>query len=385
MVGAQVATSLLLLVGAALFVRTLSNLRAADLGFDRNNLLLFAVNPELRGYKGQRLKDIYDQITARLQLVPGVRFAAFVHNPAISGNASGGTVTGDVPAKANTNVAALQEVVGPAYFQAMGIRLLEGRTFDAGDTATSTPVAVLDQDLAVKLFGNESPIGHTVHNKREKVKRDYQIVGVASNAKYLSVRRAAPTLYMSYKQVPDIFIFQPHFIVRTWSNPHAVIGDVRRAISQIDPQLPIYNVLTQTEQIDLYLTQERMFADLVSMFGILALGLACVGLYGVMAYSVSRRTQEIGIRVALGAARSSVSAMVLREGMVVVLIGVAIGIPAAVGLMRLIQSLLWNVRPFDPAILAAAAAVLCVVALIAIAVPAYRATRIDPMEALRCE
>jgi ABC-type antimicrobial peptide transport system permease subunit len=173
--------------------------------------------------------------------------------------------------------------------------------------------------------------------------------------------------------------------VRTWSNPQAVIGDVRRAISQIDPQLPIYNVLTQTEQIDLYLTQERTFADLVSMFGILALGLACVGLYGAMAYSVSRRTQEIGIRVALGAPRSSVSAMVLREGMVVVLIGVAIGIPAAVGLMRLIQSLLWNVRPFDPAILAAAAAALCVVALIAIAVPAYRATRIDPMEALRCE
>jgi ABC-type antimicrobial peptide transport system permease subunit len=224
-----------------------------------------------------------------------------------------------------------------------------------------------------------------VHNKREKIKRDYQIVGVVSNAKYLSVRRAAPTLYMSYKQVPDIFMSQPHFVVRTWSNPQAVIGDVRRAISQIDPQLPIYNVLTQTEQIDLYLTQERTFADLVSMFGILALGLACVGLYGAMAYSVSRRTQEIGIRVALGAPRSSVSAMVLREGMVVVLIGVAIGIPAAVGLMRLIQSLLWNVRPFDPAILAAAAAALCVVALIAIAVPAYRATRIDPMEALRCE
>jgi ABC-type antimicrobial peptide transport system permease subunit len=178
---------------------------------------------------------------------------------------------------------------------------------------------------------------------------------------------------------------QPHFIVRTWSNPHAVVADVRRTIAQIDPQLPIYNVLTQTEQIDLYLTQERTFADLVSMFGILALILACVGLYGVMAYSVSRRTQEIGIRVALGAARSSVSAMVLREGMVVVLIGIAIGIPAAIGLMRFIRSLLWNVKPFDPAIMAATAAILCIVALIAIAVPAYRATRIDPMEALRCE
>ena len=386
MVAAQVATSLLLLVGAGLFVRTLSNLRAADLGFDRNNLLLFAVNPELRGYKGQRLKDVYDHITARLQLVPGVRSAAFAQLTAISGNASGARLTSDSPAKSNSNIDALQNIVGPAYFQAMGIRLLEGRTFGDTDTATSGPVAVLNQNLATKLFGDESPVGRVVHkasNPTSKV--DYQIIGVVSNAKYYSVRRPAATLYISYTQIPDLSMLQPHFIVRTSNDPHAVIGDVRRAISQIDPQLPIYNVLTQTEQIDLYLTQERTFADLVSMFGILALVLACVGLYGVLAYSVSRRTQEIGIRVALGAGRSAVSVMVLREGMAVVLIGIAIGIPAALGLTQMIRSLLWNVTPFNPAILVGAAAVMCAVALFAVAIPAYRAARIDPMEALRCE
>ena len=382
---AQVATSLLLLVGAGLFVRTLNNLRATDLGFDRNNLLLFAVDPELSGYKGQRLRDVYDQITVRLQLIPGVHSAAFAHQPAISGNTNGGRVASDKAERSNTSINALENVVGPAYFQTMRIRLLEGRAFSDADTATSAPVAVLNKGLATKLFGNESPIGHTVHNNIARTKQDFQIIGLVSDAKYYSVKDPAPTLYMSYKQAPDIFMRQPHFVVRTWSDPHAAVPDVRRAIAQIDPQLPIYNVITQTEQIDVSLRQERMLADLVSMFGILAVVLACVGLYGVMAYSVSRRTQEIGIRVALGAARSSVSAMVLRDGMVVVLIGIAIGIPAAIGLMRFIRSLLWNVKPFDPAIMAAAAAFLGVVSLIAIAVPAYRATQIDPMEALRCE
>ena len=386
LVVAQVATSVLLLVGAGLFVRTLNNLRGSDLGFDRNNLLLFGVDPGLNGYKGQRLRDVCDQITARLQLVPGVHSAAFAHQAAITGITDGGRVASDVVGKSNNITNALENVVGPAYFQAMSIRLLEGRWFGDEDTATSIPVAVLNKDLATKLFGNESPIGHTVHNNIARIKQDYQIIGVVGNAKYFSVKNdPAPTLYMSYKQAADTFMRQPHFIVRTWSDPHAVIADVRRAIAQIDPQLPIYNVITQTEQIEVSLRQERMFADLVSMFGVVALLLACVGLYGVMAYSVSRRTQEIGIRVALGAARGSVSAMVLREGMVVVLIGVGIGIPMALGLSRFIRSLLWNVQPFDPIALGTATAAMCAVALLAVMVPTYRATRIDPMKALRCE
>ncbi|HVH85667.1 MAG TPA: ABC transporter permease [Terriglobales bacterium] len=386
LVSTQVATSILLLMGAGLFARTLSNLRATDLGFDRNNLLLFAVDPELRGYKAQRLKDLLDQMTARLQLVPGVRSVAFVEHPAISGNRDGGRVISDLPAKSTDIVNALYNTVGPAYFDTMDIRLLEGRTFDARDTATSTPVALLNKDLAAKLFGNESPLGHIVHKDRFSIfKGDYQIIGVVSNAKYASLTQPAPTLYMSYKQAPDVLLRWSHFVKRTWANPHRVIADVRRAVAQIDQRLPIYGLITQTEQIDLSLRQERMFADLVSLFGVLALVLACVGLYGVMAYSVSRRTQEIGIRVALGADRAVVSAMVLREGMLVVLLGVGIGIPAAIALSRFIRSLLWNVQPFDPTTLAGAAIVMCAVALFAVAVPAYRATCIDPMQALKCE
>ena len=386
LVVAQVAASLLLLIGAGLFVRTLSNLRGTDLGFDRNNLLLFAIDPELRGYKGQRLKDLYDEITARLELVPGVRLAAFANHTAISGNSSAGPVMSDLPEKSTGAVNALQNVVGAAYFQTMGIRVLEGREFDDRDTTTSMPVAVLNKDLATKLFADTSPIGHIVHKDRIPMfKRDYQIIGVVTNAKYASITRPAPTLYTFYRQAPDLFMRQPHFVVRTSTNPYSVVADVRRGIAQIDQQLPIHNVITQTEQIDVSLRQERMFADLISMFGVLALLLACVGLYGVMAYSVSRRTQEIGIRVALGAGRAVVSAMVLREGMLVVLLGAGIGIPTAIGLSRLIRSLLWNVQPFDPTTLGSAAIVLCAVALLAIAVPAYRATCIDPMQALKCE
>ena len=385
LVTVQVTLSVLLLVGAGLFVRTLSNLRNSELGFEPNHLLLFGVDPMLNGYRDQRLRDLFDQITARVRLIPGVRSVAFVHHTVVSGSLSGGLVRTDLPNSSTKQMNAMFNVVGMDYFQTMGLRLVLGRNFQETDTATSQPAAVISKQLAMKLFGDASPIGQTLHTGRAVYKLDYQIVGVVNDAKYGGMKKSPPTYYAFYRQMPDRMMEGPHFAVRTQGNPRAVVAAVRHAISQIDAQLPIHNVITQNEEIDVSLRQERLFADLTSMFGILALLLACVGLYGIMAYSVWRRTQEIGIRMALGADRSSVSTMVLREAMRMVLLGVALGIPAAMGLSRLIARLLWNVRPFDPQTLVSSAAVMMTVALIATAIPARRATRIDPIQALRCE
>jgi predicted permease len=376
-----------LLVGAGLFVRTLNNLRNTNLGFDRNNLLLFGLDPSLSGYHRQKLRALLDQITGQLQLVPGVRSVAFAHVTPISHSMSGGDVGGDLPGHANDEAEAMYNVVGTDYFRTMRMKLLAGRNFGPQDTLTSTPVAVISKRLANKLFGKESPIGHTLHKDVHVAmyKRDYQIIGVVADAKYADVKRDFATYFLPYAQAQEVLLRGPSFVVRTGNDPHAVVADVRRAVAKVDPQLPIRDLRTQVEQIDLSLSQEILFADLTSTFGALALALACVGLYGTMAYSVSRRTREIGIRVALGADRQSLRAMVLREGLLVVSIGVAIGIPVAIGLSRLVSSLLWGVHPIDAKSLIAAPLLMILVAVIAIAVPTHRATRVDPMLALRCE
>ncbi|HET9744053.1 MAG TPA: ABC transporter permease [Terriglobales bacterium] len=386
LVAAQVALSVLLLVGAGLFVRTLENLRGTNLGFDSHNLLLFSVDPSLSGYHGQRLTNLLDEITARLQLVPGVRAVAFTHHTPVSEDMSGGVVNSDLPGK-RQDVDSMYNVVGADYFRVMGMRLLQGRTFDAQDSPTSTKVAVINQQLATKLFGSQSPLGHTVHKdpRWTMYKEDCQIIGVVNDAIYADLKHSDATLYTFYRQAPETFIREPGFMIRTWNNPHNVVADVRRAIAQIDPNLPIYGIRTETEQIDLTLRQQFLFAELTSLFGVLALLLASVGLYGIMAYSVTRRTREIGIRVALGADRRSLRAMVLRESMLLVGCGVVIGIPLAIGLSRLIHSLLWNVQPFDPQTLIGVALLMGVLAIAATSIPARRATRVDPLEALRCE
>lgn len=383
----QVSLSILLLVGAGLFVRTLNNLRNTNLGFDRNNLLLFGLDPALSGYHGQKLRSLLDEITAQIQLVPGVRSVAFAHVTPISDNMSGGDVSGDLPGHANDEAQAMYNVVGTDYFQTTRMNLLAGRNFGPQDTLSSTPVAVISKRLAKKLFGDESPIGHTLHKDVHVAmyKGDYQIIGVVADAKYADVKSDVNTYFLPYEQAQEVLLRGPSFVVRTRNDPHSVIAGIRRAVAQVDPQLPIRDLRTQVEQIDLSLSQEILFADLTSTFGALALLLACVGLYGTMAYSVSRRTREIGIRVALGADQQSLRAMVLREGLLVVATGIVIGIPAAIGLSRLVASLLWGVRPLDVQSLIAAPLLLIVVAVIAIAVPTHRATQVDPMLALRCE
>jgi predicted permease len=349
--------------------------------------LLFGLDPSLSGYHGQKLRALLDQVTGQLQLVPGVRSVAFAHVTPISHSMSGGDVGGDLPGHANDEAEAMYNVVGTDYFQTMRMKLLAGRNFGPQDTLTSTPVAVISRRLAKKLFGNQSPIGHTLHKDVHVAmyKRDFQIIGVVADAKYADVKHDPATYFLPYAQAQEVLLRGPSFVVRTWNDPHSVIAGIRRAVAQVDPQLPIRDLRTQVEQIDLSLSQEILFADLTSTFGALALALACVGLYGTMAYSISRRTREIGIRVALGADRQSLRAMVLREGLLVVAIGVAIGIPAAIGLSHLVSSLLWGVHPLDTKSLIAAPILLMLVAVIAIAVPTHRATQVDPMLALRCE
>jgi predicted permease len=392
LVVAQVSLSLLLLIGAGLLVRTLINLQQVDTGFNEQNLLLFYADPSLLGYKDDRLKDLYQQLFARLEAVPGVRAVTFSRVPLLSQMSSNGTfdLPGSKPGPDGT-VPQTAEVffhnVRENFFEAMGIPLLMGRTFTAKDDLKAPKVAVVNQTFAKKYLPGVNPIGQRF--SLDIARPDpIEIVGLVKDAKYTSQRDEIPaTMYRSWLQTPaqtNAMFFE----VRTIGDPKSYVGAIRQAVRDIEPNLPLDNIKTQIEQADETLSLERLFAKLMSLFGLLAQQLASIGLYGVLAYSVSRRTHEIGIRVALGANRGMMLRMILREGMTLTLIGVALGLGAAYVLTRYLESLntmLFGVQPRDPLTFGVTASLLTVVALIACLVPARRATKVDPMVALRYE
>ena len=382
LVAAQVAMSLLLLVGAGMFVRSLDRLNSIDVGFNRQNLLLFGVDGSLNGYKDERLGTLYRRIQERLRAIPGVRSVSLSAHGLIGDGASMSGI--EIPGRQQRpgeQMLVFRNSVGPDFFVTMGIPILLGRGLTDRDNETAPKVVVINQALARRYFPNQSPVGKQFTWHETQV----EIVGVARNAKYHSLRQEdPPTIYEPCLQFLA-GLGRMVFEVRTAGDPAPVIHDIRSAIFVIDRTLPLYNVRTQVQQIDSSLITERLFANLTSCFGALALLLASIGLYGVMSYTVARRTGEIGIRIALGAAKGDIARMVLREVLMLVAIGLGLGLPAALVCARLIRHQIYGLSLTDPVSLAFAVGLLAVVAGLAGYLPARRAARIDPMAALRQE
>ena len=381
---AQIALSLTLLIGAGLFLRTLRNLEAVNLGIAQENLLLFKVQPELSGYKDENVNQLYAQISERLEAVPGVRAVTHSLMPLIGGGAFGARlkIAGGDPSAA---VSSWIHHVRPNFFETLNIKLLAGRTLTPQDNAQSPKVAVLNQAAAKKLFGADNPLGKRIGMGRNATGNEIEIVGVVSDVKYSDLRKDAPaTTYFSVAQETQFTAGQANFLIRT-DNPAAVVAAIRNAVAQVDPNLPITELRTQTEQNARTFAQEKLFAQLISFFGVLTLLLVSIGLYGMMSYSVTQRRREMGIRLALGAQASDLLRMVLRQGLTVVLLGLAGGSVLAWAATRLLTSYLYGVSATNPLVFILTAVLFVLVALIACLLPARRAAKVDPMMALRCE
>jgi predicted permease len=382
----QVGLSLLLLVGAGLFVRTLVNVENQNLGFNRHNLLIFAIDPTKSGYQGQRILQICDNVRERLQAVPGVRAVTFSQLALLTGWVNNGPIALEgYQAKSGQDMEVEWDAVGPGFFETMGIRLLLGRPIDRRDTSISPKVAVVNEAMARYFFGEGNPIGRRFSlDEKLDPDRAFEIVGVVENAKYADLRTDPRMLYIPNAQ-EGRGLGRMYFEVRTAGDPSAFVGPIRSAVREVDASLALEGVKTQTQQIAEAATQERMFAELCSLFSLLALGLAAIGLYGLMAYSVGRRTNEIGIRMALGAQPRQVFFMVLRQSVGLVAVGVVAGLLAAMAATRLIASQLYGLKPTDPLTLGFATFFMLAVAALAAYLPARRATQVDPMVALRYE
>lgn len=383
-VALQVALSMVLVVGAGLFARTLMRLQGEGLGIQSHNLLLFSVQlPETR-YPKTASTPVLQRIEERVKAIPGAEAATLSFQPLISGSAEGHTFLPEgMQRKAEENPSALANDVGAGFFATYGIGIVAGRGFDARDTSTTRKVAVVNESLAKKYFANTNPIGKTFEEGRDHPDT-IEIVGVCADAKYYRVRKdVEPTYYKPYWQSDGLH--EATFAIRTSLAGAAILPALRDAVRQVDATLPMLDVRTQDEQIAANLRQERIFATLTSGFGALALVLACVGIYGVMAYSVARRTSEIGIRLALGARPRQVLTMVLREASWLGGIGVVAGLAAALLLARVVKSMLYGIAPNDPLTLVGSVAVMLGVAMLASWVPARRAAGVQPIVALRHE
>ena len=388
----QVSLSVLLLIGAGLLIRTLRNLQKVETGFNSQNLLLFTVDPSLIGYKEDRLANLYQEMFARLEAVPGVQSVTFSRHALLS---FGGTNSSVFLPGAKTLPDGNPVDSGGSYIhhvrenflQAMEIPLLVGRSFNEQDDARAPKVAVVNQTFARVFFPNENPIGKRFSFEPPKP-GEIEIVGLARDAKYTSQREdTPPTAYIPWRQSLGS-MRSSTFEVRTLGDPANFVGAIRQAANEVESNLPLNDVKTQIQQTNETLAMERLFAKLLSLFGVLAQQLAAIGLYGVMAYAVSQRTHEIGIRMALGANQRNVLKMILKQGMTLTLIGVALGLGGAYVLTKYLESLtsmLFGVRPRDPLTFGVIAALLMVVALVACFIPARRATKVDPLVALRYE
>ena len=383
----QTALSVVLMFGAVLFVRTLVKLQNLNIGFDANNVLLFSINASQAGYKGAALNDFYSRVRARVAALPGVVSATGSFHRLLNGGARGSGIR--VPGYTPKPGERMSVQVLPAaadFLKTMRIPLLLGRDLDERDTATSPKVAIVNETVVQRYFAGRNPIGQRIGWRDEK--SDMEIVGVVADARYQSLRGETPAIvYHPFQQANGIRWLD--FEVRTGGDPKALVASVRQVVASLDRNIPLYGVMTQKEQVDELLLQERLFAKLSSSFAVLALVLACIGLYGILSYGVARRTGEIGIRLALGAHRTDIMGMVLRETAVLVAAGLALAIPVSLGAGRLaasvISDLLYGLKSTDAASLAIAAVALIAAAALGCSLPARRASRVDPMTAIRYE
>jgi predicted permease len=384
LVVAQVSLSLLLLIGAGLFARSLDNLRRLDPGFQVDGLLSLRLDPSLSGYTPERARVLIGQVRERLAALPGAASVTLAEVGTMTGNASRSTmkIEGYAPQQgedmnSNTNA------VGPGYFSTMGMPLLAGRQFDERDGPGAPKVAILNEVMARRFFKGASAVGRRIGFSRDGV-TDIEVVGVVKEGKFVNLReeplRFVYVPYAQRGQMSDLT-----FYVRTSGEAAGLTEPARRVVKELDPALPVFGTKTMRAQVDESLFVERTVAVLSAAFGLLATALAAVGLYGVMSYTVARRTREIGIRVALGAERRAILGLVLREVVAMAAIGIAVGLPLAWALGRLLSSQLYGLSPSDPLTVGAASLLLAAVAILSGYLPAQRATRVDPLVALRYE
>jgi predicted permease len=378
----QVGVSLVLLIAASLFLRTLNNLQHVDVGFNIQNLVVFRVNPALNRYDDKKANTLIEDITTRLKAVPGVRAVGVSSVPLLANSVSSTGIfrQGRTYApRQSDGINVLQ--VSADYFKTMEMPLVNGRGFTERDNQAAPKVVIINETAARKYFANENPMGQRFGTSAEQ-SGDLEIVGVLRDTKYDSVRdNVPPTMFVPSLQGRPATVFQ----VRTAADPAPFVSSMREAVRQVDPDLPLMDLSTQAEQIDKNLQQERVFAQAYAMFGALAMLIASIGLFGLMSYSVARRTNEIGIRMALGADSRHVLRLVMGESMTLVLLGIVVGLAAALAAGRLVTALLFGLAATDAVSLVAATAVMLIVSSIAAYLPARRAARVDPLVALHYE
>jgi putative ABC transport system permease protein len=387
LVAGQVAFTMLLLAGAFLFTRTLWNLRKQNLGLKTESIITFSISPALNGYNPPRTVALVDQLRMRLAAVPGVRSIGTSETPTLTGSENGRNVTveGYHPAPGDEDEDVSYDAVSPGYFSTLSVPLLSGREFRDADATDAPKVAVVSESVAKHFFAGHNPVGmHFAFGGGNKVKPDIEIVGVVKDVQQMHVRSDIGFyVYLPYAQKKDLADMT--FYVRTQQNPLLVSSALREQVGEMDANLPIYDVKTFERIVDEDLFAERMVAALSASFGGLAALLAALGIYGVLAYLVVQRTREIGIRMALGAESGDVRWLVVKELGAMVVVGVTIGLPAAYGLARLSESLLFGIKAGDPYVYLLGLALIAVIALAACYIPARRATRVDPLVALRYE
>jgi predicted permease len=378
----QVALSLMLMIGAGLFLRTLQNAYAVDLGYDVERMLLADINLDVRGYTPQAGQEVYRQVLERLNGLPGVRAAGASRVPLLSGGARSSAVSTDgrpLERDGRNALGVRVNVISDRYLEALGIPILTGRGFEPSDDGNRSRVVIVSRALANRLWPGQDPVGQFLVGGAPA---GHTVVGVAADSVYMSaIERDPPPVY--YVPLAQAYESGVTLHVRTAGDPRALVSAVRQVLRAVDPQLVLARSRTLAEDLDRSMGQQRLMATLVGLFGGLALLLAALGLYGVMAHSVGHRRGEIGIRLALGARPEVILSMVVKEGLRLVAIGAALGTAGALAASRVIETQLFGVRPVDPLTYVAVAVVLMLVAITACAIPARRAMRVDPVVVLR--
>jgi putative ABC transport system permease protein len=386
LVASQIVLTTVLLVGAGLFARSLDNLKQLDLGLRADHLIAFSVAPELNGYSPQRTIAFFDDLRQGIAALPGVRSVTAAEIAILTDSNAGSNVTIEgYQAQENEDMEVRHNRIGPDYFATMSIPLLGGREFTVADTAGSSKVAIINEAMARRFFANRNPIGsHFAFGAGDRIRPDIEIVGVVKDSKHATVREEKrPFAYLPYAQETNLGRIT--FYARTDQDVGDLAPSLRREVARRDNNLPIYDLKTLRQQADESLFADRFLTFLSICFGSLAAALAAIGLYGVMAYTVTRRIREIGIRIALGATQGRVAWLVLREVALLAGAGLLAGAPLAFALGRAAESLLFGVKAGDPLVFAAAGSLLALVALLGGYLPARRAAKVDPMVALRRE
>ena len=383
LVVAQIAFSFLILVAAGLFVRTLDKLHSVQLGYARENILLFSLNARQAGHRDPEIATFYADLRKRFEAIPGVSSATLSQSSIISAGRAGPAIRGPMKIGAVTIEDAHTLAAGPRFLTTMQIPILAGREIDDRDQPGSRPVAVISEELARTYFGNENPVGRHIALPDEK--RDLEIIGVSGDVRYGGLKNEEESSMTVFVAVSQFSSDRVTYALRTAGDPLRFVQSVHEIVREADSRIPVTNVVTQAAEIDRTISQEVTFAKLCTGFAVLALLMACVGLYGTMSYTVARQIGEIGMRMALGAQRGAVVWMVLRRVLLLAAVGLAISVPAALSASRLVKSFLFETQPNDPGTLALAGVILLSAAILAGYVPARRASRIDPLAALRQE